>query len=234
MKYSLILFSSLVLGTLAGPAFAADPKEDQVIKEAERTETLPPPQSDTDRAPPVSTPDLPKGGVVEQAGRGGVMAYGRAGVIELGGSASLNAASDYFRVSVQPSIGYFVLDNVELSALLGVSYVDVTTKNDAGVDESASQVILTVLAEPSVHVPFTQTLFGFLGVGMGLSYADEVGAGFALQPRLGLNITVGRSGILSPAVYVQYSTHSAIETAGGTLLSVSFGYGLNIGYTVMW
>ena len=138
--------------------------------------------------------------------------------------------------SLQPSVGWFIIDNVELSAIAGLSYVSVASKNASGVKETATQTLFSLLVEPSVHIPFTRSVFGFLGLGMGLSYASGSGGGvgFALKPRLGINVMVGRSGILSPAIYVEYSTHSAIQTSAGTLLQVSFGYGLNIGYTVMW
>jgi len=237
MKLALVIFSSLALAPSLSQATRAadpDPSDRKMIGEGTPPAALPPSQSDDDPKPKVAAPMGPSGGVVEQAGIGGVTAYGRTGVVELGGSASLQAASDYVRVAVLPSIGYFFMDNIQLSALVGLSYVSITEKNPAGVEETASQTFFTLLAEPSVHIPFTQSVFGFFGLGMGLSYADSVGAGFAIQPRLGVNVMVGRSGILSPALYAQYSTHSAIQTDSGALLQVSFGYGLNLGYTVMW
>lgn len=229
MKTFLGLISTLAFCATTTQAFAAPDPDDKGIIAATPDGTLPAPRSDNDPAPPVSTPVVPEGGYVEQAGKGGTTAYGRSGVIELGGSASLAAATDYFRFQIAPSVGWFVMDNIELSALVGLSYVSVTSDG-----ETAEQTIFSFLFEPSVHIPFTQTLFGFVGLGMGVSYADGSGAGFALQPRLGLNVMVGRSGILSPALYVQYSTHSAVTTSEGTLLAVSVGYGLNLGYTVMW
>ena len=59
--------------------------------------TLPAPQSDHDVQPEVATPaaQLPPGGVVEQAGVGGVVGYGRAGVLELGGAAGLQMSSEF-------------------------------------------------------------------------------------------------------------------------------------------
>lgn len=203
-----------------------DPYERKTtIGEGEPSENLPAPRSDDDPKPPVAAPAVPHGGVVEQAGVGGLVAYGRAGVLELGGSASFQKAQGFTQLSVNPSIGWFFMDNVELSGILGVSHLS---------SNGASATFFSLLAEPSVHIPFSNSLFGFLGLGMGLSYAEEPGAGFALQPRLGMNIMVGRSGILTPAIYAQYSTHEALQTEAGTLLSVSFGYGLNVGYTVMW
>jgi hypothetical protein len=59
-------------------------------------------------------------------------------------------------------------------------------------------------------------------------------AGFALQPRLGANFLIGRSGVLTPSLTVAYSTVDAIRTPAGTILAVQTSYGMNIGYTVMW
>jgi hypothetical protein len=58
--------------------------------------------------------------------------------------------------------------------------------------------------------------------------------GFAVAPRLGLNMMVGRSGIFTPAFNFNYSTTDAVQTNQGTLLAVNVSYGLNAGYTVMW
>src|SRR6476661_6541752 len=84
--------------------------------------SLPDPQSDHDVQPPVASPgaNLPDTGIVEQAGVGGLIGYGRAGVLELGGSAGLQMSSEFRSLSVNPSIGWFVADNLELSAILGV------------------------------------------------------------------------------------------------------------------
>jgi hypothetical protein len=61
-----------------------------------------------------------------------------------------------------------------------------------------------------------------------------LGAGFALAPRLGANVMVGRSGVFTPAITFVYSTSGAVETAQGTLLTASTSLGINLGYTVMW
>jgi hypothetical protein len=90
------------------------------------------------------------------------------------------------------------------------------------------------LIEPSFHLPFSQVAFGFLGLGAGVNYVTGADAGFALQPRLGANFLVGRSGVLTPALTVAYSTVEAIRTPAGAVLAVRSSYGMNIGYTVMW
>lgn len=208
-----------------------DPTERTTIGEGTPSGNLPPPRSDHDPQPPVAAPTIPETGVTRQAGVGGTQAYARAGVLELGGSGGFAAASRYTRFELSPSIGLFVVDNVELSLLTGFNYFSIgSTENEP----STSATELKALIEPSFHLPFSQTVFGFLGLGAGVNYITGQSAGFALQPRLGANFLIGRSGVLSPSFNVAYSTVEAIRTPAGTLLAVQTSYGVNIGYTVMW
>jgi hypothetical protein len=192
---------------------------------------LPPPQSDHDPRPLVPAPTVPRTGVTEQAGIGGTQAYGRAGVLELGGSAGFSAASSYSRFELSPSIGIFAVDNLELSLLTGFSHFRIGAKNGS---ERVSATEIKALLEPSFHLPFSEMAFGFVGLGAGVNYISGHDAGFALQPRLGGNFLIGRSGVLTPALAVNYSTVDALRTSAGTVLAVQTSYGMNIGYTVMW
>jgi hypothetical protein len=233
------IFTSVCLAALAAPALADEqPAEgtdaDGSTKTAPPTpdENLPKPTSDTDPAPPVASPDmaLPPGGVVEQAGVGGNVGYGRAGVLELGGSAGLMIAPDFRNVNFAPSIGWFVADNLELSAILSVSNIK------AG-DESAT--VVSGLIEPSYNLPFNRTTFGFLGMGIGAAYINELGGGLAVAPRIGAKFMVGRSGVLTPSLSYEYTTHNVDSTDTGdmqdiTVVAVSSALRVNIGYTAMW
>lgn len=233
MKHTQIsgLFKALGLAAVLAPSvsFATpidDPKERDIpVGAGTPSNQLPPPKSGHDPAPPVASPSVPSGGVVKQAGVGGQVAYGRTGVLELGGSASFTKATDFTSLSIAPSIGWFFMDNLEISAILSLSHLK------AG---ATSATFLTALLEPSFHIPFSDTLFGFAGVGGGLSWLSNSTVGFAIAPRVGLNAMIGRSGVLTPQVFLQYSTHDAIQTPQGTLLAVSTSYGAGIGYTVMW
>jgi hypothetical protein len=187
---------------------------------------LPESESDSDPAPRVAYPGAPSGGVVEQAGIGGVVGYGRAGVLELGGSAGFTAATDLTQINVTPSIGWFVADNLELSARFGLTYIKA---------QEQSATMTSLIIEPSYHLPFNRSVFGFLGLGLGGSYVEGPGLGFAIVPRLGANMMVGRSGVLTPSIAWQYTTHESMETASGDqLLAVSSAISANVGYTVMW
>ncbi|TAK20961.1 MAG: hypothetical protein EPO40_31090 [Myxococcaceae bacterium] len=198
---------------------------------------LPASRSDNDPAPQVAAPVVPAGGIVSQAGIGGSTAYGRPGVVELGGSLGLNISGDNRQLTIAPSVGWFFTDNLQISGIVGFNYAHTTT-TVAGQSVSSSASSLNVLAEPSYHLPLTRSLFAFLGVGLGLAYNSRDGAGFALAPRLGMNIMIGRSGILSPALQFVYSTTNLNVPAPGsastsTLQAVNTSFGLNVGYTIM-
>ena len=228
--FSKTIFTTLFVAAMATPALA----DDDTAKTAPPTpdECLPKPVSDNDTQPPVASPDvaLPPGGVVEQAGVGGVVGYGRAGVLELGGSAGLMFASDYRNINISPSIGWFFADNVELSLIAGVSNIKTG-------DQSAT--VWSGLIEPSYHLPFNRTTFGFVGMGLGASYVSALGAGLAVAPRIGANFLVGRSGVLTPSLSYEYTTHDVESVDTGdmqntSLVSVSSALRINVGYTAMW
>lgn len=178
---------------------------------------------------PIPTPPSPVGGedaaIEEQAGVGGLIAYSSANVLELGGRLGLTSGKDFTQVRVSPTIGWFFIDNLELSFLPSLNYVKAA---------ESSHLYFDVLIEPSFHLPINKTTFVFLGLGGGFSYDQDLGAGLAVAPRAGMNFTVGRSGILTPAVNFTYSTTDTVSTSQGTLLAVSSTFGIDVGYTVMW
>lgn len=202
------------------------------------SDTLPPPQSHNDPIPQASGGEISATGITEQAGVGGTQAYARAGVLELGGSAGLTLADNFTQISFSPTIGWFFVDNLEISAILGINYVSATVEVPDGAggtnEETADSTVVNFLIEPSYHLPFSDRLFGFLGVGVGLAYQDGPGAGFAVAPRLGVNVLVGRSGIFTPAITAVYQTTDAVSTPQGTVLAVGSTFGMQAGYTVMW
>ncbi|GAC1351913.1 MAG: hypothetical protein NVS3B20_10150 [Polyangiales bacterium] len=188
---------------------------------------LPPPQSSHDERPPVAAPTVGTTGVTKQAGIGGTQAYGRAGVLETGGSLGFTAGSDYTEFHVSPLIGFFFIDNVELSAIGRFGYSK-TGSQPAGTEGA-------LLVEPSFHLPFTDALFGFLGVGAGVQGRTGATTGFSLAPRIGLNVLVGRSGVFTPDFTFSYTTSKAdTNSAGQTVAVLSSSYGFNAGFTVMW
>jgi hypothetical protein len=169
--------------------------------------------------------------VVEQAGVGGAVGYGRAGVLELGGSAGLTLAGDIRALNFSPSVGWFLIDNFELSAILDV------TNLKAG---SESATLWSAMLEPSFHLPFNRSMFGFVGMGIGAAYQRDLGAGMAVAPRIGMDFLVGRSGVLRPSLSYEYTTHDSMASVGPdgttsvTLVAISSALRFNVGYTAMW
>lgn len=231
------LFAAVTVGTAYAQNVPQDPDANEKTQDGHRATAestadapvndgdLPTPKSDHDPLPEVATPGTPAGGVVEQAGVGGIVGYGRAGVLELGGSAGFTAATDLTQVNVAPSLGWFIADNLELTGVVDLAY------SKAG---AADAMLTTVLVEPSYHLPFNRTTFAFFGMGVGGSYVKGPGLGFAIAPRLGGNFLIGRSGVLTPSISWQYNTHDTMDTGAGELLVVSSAVRANIGYTVMW
>lgn len=205
---------------------------------------LPPPRSDDDPAPPVSATAVSTTGVTEQAGVGGTQAYGRAGVLELGGSFNLTSATNFLQVGFNPTIGWFFMDNVEVSAIVGVNYNKITKVTPAvgtlpATETDVSSTGVLLLLEPSFHIPFSEQIFAFAGLGFGLASqssdpGEDAGTGFAIAPRLGMNIMVGRSGVFTPSIQGIFQSTEAIQTPQGAVIAVDSSIGIGAGYTVMW
>src|SRR5690606_27020118 len=82
-------------------------------------------------------------------------------------------------------------DNIEVAAILGIRTLSVD-------GDSRSQ--FSLMGEPSLHVPLTEQLYAFGGLGVGIGVAprdDSVHTGLAAAPRLGVQYMIGRSGILN-------------------------------------
>jgi hypothetical protein len=146
--------------------------------------------------------------------------YGRQGTVELGGSIGIDWTNDAFSAEVSPTVGYFVLDLVELSALLRFSYV--SQEDDDGDRTSIKGGAFVV--EPSYHLPLQKELFLETALGVGVGH-DGDNADFELIPRVGLNIGVGLVGLLTPAVSVPILFDGDGTTAG---------LGFEVGYSVTW
>ena len=227
-KMNKALLAALTAGLCSAPVLASAqtgeevPEDDDMVKESIGMET------DNDPIPEPPRPAVIERDqkILEQAGTGSTIAYAEAGVLELGGSASFSTSNALTTTTVSPTIGWFIADNIQLSGIIDLNY--------ANVDGADGALSTAALLEPSYHLPFTDRVFGFAGLGAGISYFEDAGAGFAVRPRVGANIIVGRSGIFTPAVNVGYSTVEAASAQGRTLLTVEPSVGLSAGYTVMW
>lgn len=147
-------------------------------------------------------------------------AYGQKGAVELGGSIGLNWTNDAFGLDISPSVGYFIMDRVELSALLRISYED--QEDDNGDRESVKSFAFIV--EPSYHLPVREEVFVLAGLGFGVGHDDE---DFDLEfiPRVGLNVGIDLVGVVTPSLKMPI----LIDNDG-----TSAGLGFEVAYSVVW
>lgn len=155
--------------------------------------------------------------VATGVGVGSEIAYASKGVVELGGTLSLNHQSQTTTIRLAPSVGYFIVDNLELTLFPELLIINIDGETDDETDVSVGGSI-----EPSYHVPFTDRLLGFVGMGLGVRYSDEPGVDVFLRPRIGMDILVGRSGILKPAVFLDIGVNDGLAAGG-----------IEAGFTVM-
>jgi hypothetical protein len=230
---------TLTLAALAlwtAPALAVEPVETNEADDADdKPEMVGPSTTDPDVKPEAPTPEIPNPAedLRTYAGVGSGIAYAERGVAEIGGSGSIALSQDLFNVSLDPSIGYFLWDNVELSGQVGVRHITLG-------DESSNQ--FSLMAEPSLHFPITDGLFWAGGIGAGVAFLDtsntDLDMGFAFAPRTGVQLLLGRSGLLN--VGGRYSmVFSDVDANidafdGATVLAFQNTFDIQAGYTVMF
>ncbi len=184
--------------------------------------------ADTDPTPPAVSPSL--GGtvatiVVEQAGVGGPITYGAAGVLETGGYASV-AASDLGAVGIlRPYVGWFVTDGFELSLANDLVF--------RHVDDTGLQVTFAGTLEPSGHIPLVTRLWLAIGCGVGVLW-NGIEAGFLATPRLGLDLLVGRSGMLHMNAVAALATTPLLPSLLYEPIGSQWRVGVEIGYSALF
>ena len=171
----------------------------------------------------------PSPGWVAREAAPAVRAYGERGSVEVGVATGAMLAS-HLSATVAPSIGWFLADNTEVSAIAAMTHV---------VAGARSSTYGTLLVEPSYHYALADQTFAFAGLGFGVGYVDKVGAGLAFAPRVGVNVRVGTTGILTPSLSLEYMTHGIGSTTVATQMDASSvevpnALRLNLGYSQLW
>ena len=162
--------------------------------------------------------------VVELVGVGGPTAYGSAGVLEVGGSGALLKGRDFVTARFAPAIGWFFADGLQLS------YVNEIFGGKTG---QQTRFAMTALVDLSVHAPLTDRLLVMGGVGAGVLYNGS-DWGFVTKPRVGLDVLIGRSGLIRPAFFVQWSHASLIDLEGEDVRDENWLYGVEVAYAAMF
>lgn len=156
--------------------------------------------------------------------------YGDAGVWELGGSLGFYWTEDVFTLNLNPQVGIFVIDYLEISLILGLQYENVRDADGSRHNETTFSALL----EPSYHLPLIEEdLFLLGGLGVGVGY-DGVTVGFDLVPRVGLNIALGRTRMLTPALRVPIIMGKEVDESGQEDFNTSVSVGFDVGYTTIF
>jgi hypothetical protein len=146
--------------------------------------------------------------------------------LDLGVSIGLLVAHGVRDITVAPSAGRFVADNLELAAVASA-----TTTQAAG----QSATLWSALIEPSYHLPLNPTTFGVLGMAAGAAYQHTLGTGLIVAPRVGLSFAVGSVSILTTSLSYAYLTHSAAQArSDAALVALTSALRINFGYAVRW
>jgi hypothetical protein len=162
-------------------------------------------------SPPTVEARPPEATIVTGAGAGSDVAYASQFVVELGGMTAFTRRNDITMLRLAPMFGWFIIDNLEISLLPDLLLVHL---------DGETEVAAGFSLEPSYHVPLGDQVLLFGGLGLGARFGTQTE--FAFRPRIGLDLLIGRSGILKPALFLD------LGSAGG----LSSG-GLEIGYTIM-
>ena len=153
--------------------------------------------------------------------------YTDEGTMELGGSLSTAWTREDFNIALSPSFGYFVRDRIELSLIGRLEYENEEEDGGRVRTRSASLVF-----EPSYHHPFLpDRLYAFGGLGVGVGY-DGDHPELDIVPRVGLNITVAESGIITPAFRVPIQIGKSYGSGDGVGVLPGFSFELGITTTL--
>lgn len=150
--------------------------------------------------------------------------YGERYVREIGASAGFMIAPKFHSVTVAPSFGWYLADNVQLSTILSLTSIK------AGADTST---IATATLEPSYHLRLDARTFAFAGMGFGYSYIRELGHGLTYTIRIGSQFLVGRKGLFVPSVSYDFRSNKQ-ETESLAAIASERALRLNIGYLSMF
>jgi hypothetical protein len=163
--------------------------------------------------PPATTPATPP-------------RYAEAGSSELGAAFGVTIAADVRDLSGSLMIGRFVADRFELSALASIANVQ------AG---AQSATLWSTVIEPAYHVALAPSIFGMLGMGVGVAYTHRLGTGLTVAPRIGVRFAIGRSGVFTPALAYAYVTHRVLDPAADLAVdAVTRALRIQLGYAITW
>ena len=150
--------------------------------------------------------------------------YPDKGVREVGVSAGFVIARSSHNMTITPSFGWFIADNLQVSTLVSLSSIK------AGSDQST---IVTTMLEPSYHVRLDHRTFAFAGMGFGYSYLHKIGSGLTYTIRTGLQFLIAKTHLFVPSVSYDFRTNEP-EMPTLTEIAAERALRFNLGYAKLW
>jgi hypothetical protein len=182
-------------------------------------QTLHTPESPYDAPPPANPVATPANPVAPPG-------FGHAGSSELGAAFGVTIAADVRDLSGSLTIGRFVAERFELSALASLANVK------AG---AQSATLWSTVIEPAYHLALAPSIAGMLGMGVGVAYTHRLGTGLAVAPRIGVRFPVGRFGVVTPTLSYAYVTHRALDPVADLAANaVTRALRIQLGYAITW
>lgn len=262
-RFSLVRFAPLfalawpvlavALVGLSGVGSAAAQDEDDARDEAERRGGLPvgdafpddeevaepelegaldgdrePAVVEEEEPPPVGVAESgwePDPTVVEQVGVGSRVPYGAQNVLEVGGSGSAFYTGTGFYGRIAPFAGWFIIDGLEL-----------TYSNEVNIglrDGEDLRVAFIMSLEPSLHLPLIDHMWLAIGAAGGVLY-NGVEAGAVVSPRVGIDLLVGRSGMLHISALATLATTDLMGPTATPDQSSQWRAGADIAYAALF
>ncbi len=111
--------------------------------------------------------------VAKNAGVGSDLAYASRSVVEVGGVLAFTHQSKTTEFRLSPSVGYFFIDNLELTLFPELVITRIARDGDEAGEGAQTDWSIGAVLEPSYHMPFNDRLFAFAGLGVGLNYAED-------------------------------------------------------------
>jgi hypothetical protein len=216
---------AVLASTLPSLALAQDHDGDDLVHETDYSPSNPTPPEGPNFGDDSGHDDGIE--VAHDAGVGSPLAYGRQTVLELGGTFAFSHRSETTELSAAPSLGYFLFDGFELTLFPLFRLIHVSGDDEAAPGtpqaESQTDVIVQPILEPSYHLALTDALYAFLGLGVGLTFAEDPTVDFVFRPRLGLDVLIGRSAIFKPAFFTDIGVADGLGAIG-----------VEAGFSAMW
>lgn len=151
--------------------------------------------------------------------------YGERNVREIGASAGFMIAPRFHSVTIAPSFGWFLADNVQLSTIVSLTSIK------AGADTST---IATATLEPSYHYRVDNKLQLFGGMGFGYSYIRELGHGLTYTVRAGSQFLIGKKGVFTPSISYDFRSNKQDEMDSLAAVASEAALRINLGYTTLF